>query len=116
MIVGMVVLGGALELVVHVHRTGPMLIEMAATMTLPMVAWMRYRGHSWLPCLEMTASMVIPTLGTLALLGAGIVEGAGPLMLIEHVVMLPSMLVAMLLRREEYSCAHGDVTPVEAAA
>jgi hypothetical protein len=54
----------------------------------------------------MGASMVLPTLGTLALLGASIVEGAGPLMLILHAVMLPAMLVAMLLRRDEYSGHH----------
>ena len=30
---------------------------MAATMTIPMVAWMRYRGHRWQPALEMAASM-----------------------------------------------------------
>lgn len=36
-------------------------------------------------------------------------------MLIEHVVMLPSMLVAMLLRREEYSGGvHGHVQRVVA--
>jgi len=47
-----------------------------------------------------------------ALLGAGIVEDAGALMTIEHAVMLPAMLAAMLLRREEYSChaGHRSVT------
>src|SRR5215203_5514486 len=28
-------------------------LGMAATMTVPMVAWMRYRGHRWQPTLEM---------------------------------------------------------------
>jgi len=42
----------------------------------------------------------------LALLGAGIVEGTGALMVILHTVMLPAMLVAMLLRRDEYGCRH----------
>jgi hypothetical protein len=50
--------------------------------------------------------MVLPTLATLALLGGGLVEGEGPLMVILHAVMLPAMLVAMLLRRDEYSCDH----------
>jgi hypothetical protein len=50
--------------------------------------------------------MVLPTVGTLALLGAGIVEGHGALMVILHAVMLPAMLVAMLLRRDEYSGHH----------
>jgi hypothetical protein len=106
MVLGMVVLGAGVGLVAHIDGTGPMLIEMGVTMTLPMVAWMRVRGHAWRPCLEMGASMVIPTLGTLALLGAGIVEGAGALMVIMHGVMLPAMFVAMLVRRDEYSSHH----------
>jgi hypothetical protein len=103
MFVGMAVLGGAVGLVADVSGTGPMLVEMGLTMTVPMVAWMRLRGHDWQPCLEMGASMVLPTLATLALLGAGIVEGAGPLMALLHATMLPAMLVAMLLRRDEYT-------------
>jgi hypothetical protein len=106
MFVGMETLGLLIGLVAGVEDTAPMLIEMGVTMTLSMVAWMRFRGHAWQPCLEMGASMVLPTLGTLALLGAGIVEGAGALMLILHAVMLPAMLVAMLLRRDEYSGHH----------
>ena len=103
MFVGMVVLGAAVGRVAHINGTGAMLIEMGATMTVPMVAWMRVRGHAWRPCLEMGASMVLPTVGTVALLGAGVVQGAGVLMVILHAVMLPAMFVAMLLRRDEYS-------------
>jgi hypothetical protein len=106
MVVGMEVLGAAVGLVADVNGGGPMLIEMGVTMTVPMVAWMRVRGHAWRPCLEMAASMVLLTLGTLALLGAGIVESSGALMVILHAVMLPAMLVAMLLRRDEYSGHH----------
>jgi hypothetical protein len=82
-----------------------LLLGMGLTMTVPMVAWMRYRGHGWGASNEMVASMLIPTAGVIALLGAGLVADIGALLMIEHVVMLPSMLVAMLLRREEYS--HG---------
>jgi hypothetical protein len=39
----------------------------------------------------------------IGLLGAGLVEDIGTLLAVEHAVMLPAMLVAMLLRREEYS-------------
>ena len=49
-------------------------LGMAATMTIPMVAWMRYRGHRWQPTLEMAASMIIPTLVAIALLAAGVLE------------------------------------------
>ena len=98
-------LGAALSLVgMSLHDTDALMISgMALTMTAPMVAWMRYRGHAWPACTGMTAAMVIPTLGVLALLWSGLVEDVGPLLVIEHVVMLPSMLVAMLLRRDEYS-------------
>jgi hypothetical protein len=79
-----------------------MLLGMGITMTVPMVAWMRYRGHGWQASNEMATSMLIPTAGVIALLGAGLVADVGTLLMVEHVVMLPSMLVAMLLRREEY--------------
>src|SRR5436190_259026 len=72
-------------------------LGMAATMTTPMVAWMRYRGHRWQPTLEMAASMVIPTLIAIALLAAGALSFEA-LMGLEHIVMLLGMLVAMLLR------------------
>jgi hypothetical protein len=80
-----------------------MLLGMGITMTVPMVAWMRYRGHGWQASNEMAASMLIPTGGAIGLLGAGLVEDVGALLMAEHVVMLPSMLVAMLLRRDEYT-------------
>ena len=79
-----------------------LLLGMGVTMTLPMVAWMRYRGHGRAASNEMAASMLIPTAGVIALLGAGLVGDVGTLLIVEHVVMLPAMLVAMLLRRDEY--------------
>jgi hypothetical protein len=41
----------------------------------------------------------------LALLWSGLIGDLGTLLVIEHVAMLPSMLVAMLLRRDEYTGA-----------
>ena len=34
------------------------------------------------------------------------IEDFHTLMMLEHVVMLPSMLIAMVLRRDEYSSGH----------
>ena len=82
-----------------------MLFSMGVTMTVPMVAWMRYRGHAWRPTTEMAASMLVPTFAAMALVGAGVMTG-GSVMVVEHVAMLAAMLVAMLLRRDEYSGAH----------
>ena len=79
------------------------LLGMAVIMTVPMVAWMRHRGHAWRPGAEMAASMLLPTFGVIALMAGGVVTDFMTLMSLEHVVMLPSMLVAMLLRRDEYT-------------
>jgi hypothetical protein len=115
MFAGMVVLGIPLEAGLHaigsstsdLHHSAPavVLLGMAATMTVPMVALMRLRGHAWRPCWEMSASMFLPTFAAIALMGSGLI-GFGLAMTLEHVVMLPAMLVAMLLRPEEYS-GHG---------
>ena len=113
MFAGMVVLGGPAILALgavgvtsaelRADAPAALLLGMGITMTVPMVAWMRYRGHGWQPSNEMAASMMIPTAGVIGLLGAGLVTDFGSLMTIEHVVMLPSMLAAMLLRRDEYT-------------
>jgi len=87
------------------HRDAPELelLGMAFVMTVPMVAWMRHRGHGWAPAADMTAAMFLPSLAAIALLWAGLVEDSHALMMIQHIAMFPSMLVAMLLRRSEYS-------------
>lgn len=82
-----------------------LLFGMAGTMTAPMVGWMRYRQHGWRACAEMVAAMFIPTFGVIALLWSGRVDDIDTLLVVEHLVMLPSMLVAMLLRRDEYTGA-----------
>ena len=84
-----------------------MLLGMAATMTIPMVAWMRYRGHGWRANTEMAASMVLPTFAAIGVLAAGAMD-IGALLVVEHVAMLLGMLAAMLLRPDEYRHhAHG---------
>jgi hypothetical protein len=103
MMVGMAVLGGAAGAVYDVSdRPALLLVVMALAMTIPMVAWMRFRGHGWRLCNEMAAAMLIPAVAALALLGSGQVTDSTALGL-EHAAMLPSMLAAMLLRSDEYS-------------
>ena len=85
-----------------------MFLSMAVTMTVPMVAWMRYRGHGRRANSEMAASMFLPTFAVIGLLWAGVIEDIGALMVLEHVAMLASMLGVMLLRPAEYTCGvHG---------
>ena len=78
-------------------------------MTVPMVAWMRYRGHGRRANTEMSASMFLPTFAVIGLLWAGLRStDIGALMVLEHVAMLASMLGVMLLRPAEYTYgAHG---------
>ena len=112
MFAGMIVLGIPGEAALQAIGSGtsklrhdaPALVflGMAATMTIPMVAWMRSRGHRWRPTLEMAASMIIPTLVAIVLLAAGVLNFEA-LMGLEHVAMLLGMLAAMLLRVHEYT-------------
>jgi hypothetical protein len=114
MFAGMVVLGlpaeaglraiGSSSSDLQAEAPAVLFLGMALTMTVPMVAWMRFRGHSWRPCLEMAAAMLAPTLLAIALIGAVEFDA---LMLFEHVAMLVAMLGAMLARPHEYRHAHG---------
>ena len=100
MLLGMLVLG--LPLATLIHAPALELLNMAVTMTVPMVAWMRYRGHGRQPAFEMSAAMFVPTFVAIGLLWAGLVEDEHAAMMIQHAAMFPLMLVAMLLRRSEY--------------
>jgi hypothetical protein len=82
------------------------LAAMAITMTVPMVAWMRYRGHRWLLCWEMSAAMLVPTLLAIGLYAGDAVASVHAAMGIQHAGMFPAMLGVMVLRRREYSGAH----------
>ena len=80
-----------------------MFLGMAMTMTVPMVGWMRYRGHGWRAGAEMSASMLVPTFAAIGLLELGVVGSTGFLLTAEHVAMLLGMLGVMLLRPAEYT-------------
>jgi len=77
------------------------LIVMAVGMTVPMVAWMLYRGMGWKNSYEMAAVMVIPVIPFLCLYWFGVTNSAqcggycG--------VTILTMLALMLYRRAEYS-------------
>jgi hypothetical protein len=75
---------------------------MATDMTVAMSAWMRFRGHGWRPIAEMGTAMYLPFLALFPPLALGLI-GSGALMLWGHVLMLPAMAAAMLLRPHEYA-------------
>ncbi len=112
MIVGMAVLTplwalglGALDASWLLERIEPATMIMATSMSIAMVAWMRYRGHGWRPNLEMAASMYLSFAVLFPPLWLGLIS-ADAVMLVGHVLMLPAMAAAMLLRRDEYTLHH----------
>jgi hypothetical protein len=109
MMLGMLVLGGAVEGVLALN--GASLADasaslsaavMALTMTVPMVWWMKLRGHPARHNVEMAGSMIVPTAIVVAFHLLGAVPATG-VMLIQHVTMIPAMVGVMLWRNEHYS-------------
>lgn len=105
MMIGMAGLGAASLVVDLPDDTAVRLVEMAVWMTVPMVAWMRFRGHGWAPTLEMAAAMDLPFLVLLPLFVAGQVS-LGTVMVAGHVLMLVTMALAMVRRVDEYAQHH----------
>jgi hypothetical protein len=96
---------GAAELM-HDPYSGSLI--MATNMTVAMSAWMKVRGHRWRPIAEMGAAMYVPFLVLFVPLALDLID-EGALMLWGHLLMLPAMAVAMLLRPHEYaSCSTGE--------
>ncbi len=96
MMVGMVPLGliyMTLEAAIPILEEPAVIILLMDTfMTVPMVAWMWHRGHTWRQAAEMSASMLVPgtTFLALGMWGPG------------HIAMVLGMLGLMLYRRDEY--------------
>jgi hypothetical protein len=103
MVVGMVALGPVWSLVwpgLSAHVAADALV-MATDMAIGMGAWMRFRGHSWSAIAAMSAAMYLPFVVLLLPLWAGLITG-GTLLTAGHVLMLPTMALAMLWQRHEY--------------
>jgi hypothetical protein len=109
MAVGMVALHPVWTLVLDavgasglMHNPYTSALIMATNMTVAMSAWMKVRGHRWRPIAEMGAAMYLPFLVLFVPLALGLI-GESALMLWGHVLMLPAMAAAMLLRPSEYA-------------
>ena len=114
---GMLVLGGLIAAIAaglgfgysEIREDAPALFlaGMGFSMTAPMVWWMDRRGHSRAATRAMALSMILPTVFAIALLAGGAVTEMGTLLGIQHILMFPGMLVAMLPYRPEYTHSHG---------
>jgi hypothetical protein len=113
MMAGMAVLGVTLGVLGEPPGYANVLVEyglMGTAMATPMVAWMRYRGHTWWDGLEMTVAMLVPMFALVLPVALGVaryVPGLSEqsLMMLSHVAMVAGMVVLMIYRRDTY--AHG---------
>jgi hypothetical protein len=79
-----------------------MAMVMATNMTIAMTAWMKFRGHSWISCVEMGAAMYLPFLVLFVPMWLGLISASGMLTW-GHVLMLFAMAGAMAIRPHEYA-------------
>ena len=107
--VGMTVLGAAIWLLGEPPGYGNLLVEygaMGVAMVVPMVAWMRHRGHPWSDGWEMSAAMLVPTFALVLPVELGVAPGlSGSLMMLSHVAMIGGMVALMIYRWDRYT--HG---------
>jgi len=80
-------------------------LVMATNMTIGMSLWMRFRRHSWRSIAEMSAAMYFPFIILFVPFWTGLLSGH-LVMIGGHILMLPAMVAAMLLRRDECTGSH----------
>ncbi len=113
MMAGMAVLGVALATLGEPPGYANLFVQyglMGVSMSVPMVAWMRYRGHSWSDGGEMAAAMLLPMFALVVPVELGVsryVPGLSEdsLMMLSHVAMIGGMVALMAYRFDRY--AHG---------
>ena len=109
MLAGMAVLGAAIWVLGEPPGYSILFVEyglMGASMSVPMVAWMRHRGHEWSDGGEMSAAMLFPMCALVLPVELGVVGLAGhSLMMLSHVAMVGGMVALMVYRWDRY--AHG---------
>lgn len=77
----------------HLYPTTS-LVVMALSMTMPMVAWMRFRRHTWRDSIEMGSAMLLPAVPFLVCLWAHVFRDApnGPYMMVSTAAMIGLMI------------------------
>jgi len=88
-------------------QTAPELVVLviALNLSVPMLAWMRYRGMSWQPTLEMAGSTMVVGLALIAAYWLDLVA-RNSLVEIQTGLACPVMVAVMLVRFRLYSGGH----------
>lgn len=78
-------------------------LVIALNMAVPMVAWMRFRHHEWAPIWEMSGAMFVEAIVLISVFWLGLVPAGRSLFSLQHVLMMPAMLIPMLFRLDLYT-------------
>jgi hypothetical protein len=84
------------------------LLGSAVAMTLPMVAWMRFRGMDRRSLIEMSGGMLVAAMLIIGGYWLGLLDNvptrtSTSLVRLQHSLMVPAMLLPMLLRLDYYT-------------
>jgi hypothetical protein len=92
-------------------RTAPELsvLAIAVNLSVPMLAWMRFRGMAWQPTLEMAGSTMVVGVLLIAAYWLDVVA-RDSLVEIQTSLACPVMIAVMLLRFRLYSAGHSGHT------
>jgi hypothetical protein len=77
-------------------------LSMGLSMTVPMVAWMLFRGHGWRNSAEMAAAMLVPAIPFIILCSLHVL-GGGPANGVYMMLSTLAMIGLMVYRRDVYS-------------
>ncbi len=77
-------------------------LVIAFNMSVPMAAWMRFRGMQWRPISEMSAAMFVLAVGLIGVASLGVIEKSTLVFWLEG-LMMPAMLVPMFVRLDVYT-------------
>lgn len=81
-------------------------LAMGVSMTVPMVAWVLWRGHGWRNSGEMAAAMLLPSVPFVILCSLHVLSG-GPGARAYMMLSILAMLGLMFCRRDAYSMPMG---------
>jgi deazaflavin-dependent oxidoreductase (nitroreductase family) len=100
--------GAALVGYTNLPERAPVLtvVVVAINLSLPMAAWMRFRGMAWRPTLEMSGATLLAGVGLLVGYWSGAIAQDSLLPLQTGLLACPLMVAVMLLRFPLYSSEH----------
>lgn len=83
------------------------LLLVGVNLSIPMIAWMRFRGHEWRPTLEMASTSIILPVVLIGATWLSLIPESSQLPLLKQLA-CPVMLIPMLFRLDLYAANHAQ--------